>query len=58
MKDKIQSMYFDLCDLLDGATCTPFDDIEIEVFGFRTLREMLEEHKAILESIEEELENV
>lgn len=55
MKDKIQSIYFDLVDLLDSEA---IDGIEIEVFGFRTLREMLEEHKAILESIDEELENV
>ena len=53
MRDTLQEIYFDICDLLDSGQV---DDIQItEPDEFSTLREFLEEQKAKLEQIEESL---
>ena len=53
MRDILQEIYFDICDLLDSGQ---IDDIQItEPEEFSTLRELLEEQKAKLEQIEESL---
>ena len=50
IKTKLQEVYFDVCDLLNGGQV---DDFSLTGFQeFDTLREFLEEQKAKLERIE------
>ena len=53
---QVQEVFFDLCDLIDSGQ---IDNFRLKGFQeFWTLREFLEEQKAKLQSIEEDLQEV